>query len=211
MSWSPFVRMFIARISYGRTIRQFIAGTLFAPVGASIVWFTVLGGSELFYQQNSRVDIEGAAPERALYLLLEALPIGTVLAVAASIRTILVVTLFFATSSDSGSLVVDMLTKGGDPHPNKLQRFFRAVTEGAVAAVLLVGRGPPERAVATIGGRRPNTRLPFGRDEETTEHATEEAPQPLPWGHGHRQRDAPDVRPDDGRRPGASDAGTWAL
>lgn len=141
MSWSPFVGMFIARISYGRTIRQFISGTLLAPVGASIVWFTVLGGSGLFYQQNGRLDIAGADPERALFLLLEALPIGTVLAVAASVLTIMVVTLFFATSSDSGSLVVDMLTNGGDPHPIKLQRFFWAVTEGAVAAVLLIVGG----------------------------------------------------------------------
>lgn len=159
MSWSPFVGMFIARISYGRTIRQFISGTLLAPVAASIVWFTVLGGSGLFYQQNGRLDIAGADPERALFLLLGALPIGTVLAVAASVLTILVVTLFFATSSDSGSLVVDMLTNGGDPHPIKLQRFFWAVTEGAVAAVLLVVGGAT--ALSALQAASITAGLPF--------------------------------------------------
>ncbi|WP_216216627.1 BCCT family transporter [Amycolatopsis aidingensis] len=137
MSWSPFVGMFIARISYGRTIREFIGGALFAPVGASIVWFTVLGGTGLRYQQDGTVDIAGGAPESALFTLVGELPIGPVLAVLVSLLTVLVVTLFFATSSDSGSLVVDMLTNGGDPHPVRGQRLFWAVTEGAVAAVLL--------------------------------------------------------------------------
>ncbi|GAB3505782.1 BCCT family transporter [Amycolatopsis cihanbeyliensis] len=137
MSWSPFVGMFIARISYGRTIREFIGGTLFAPVGASIVWFTVLGGTGLRYQLDGKTDIAGGAPESALFTLVGELPIGTILAVLVSLLTVLVVTLFFATSSDSGSLVVDMLTNGGDPHPVRGQRMFWAVTEGAVAAVLL--------------------------------------------------------------------------
>ncbi|MBB4929247.1 choline/glycine/proline betaine transport protein [Lipingzhangella halophila] len=137
MSWSPFVGMFIARISYGRTLRQFIGGTLLAPVAASIVWFSVLGGTGLYYQLAGRVDIGGSAPEQAMFLLVNELPLGTVAAIAVSLLTVLVVTLFFATSSDSGSLVVDMLTNGGDPHPIRAQRLFWAVTEGAVAAVLL--------------------------------------------------------------------------
>jgi choline/glycine/proline betaine transport protein len=137
ISWSPFVGMFIARISYGRTIRQFIGGALIAPVAASIVWFTVLGGTGLYYQMQGRLDIAGGAAERAMFLLMYELPIAEILATSASLLAVLVVTLFFATSSDSGSLVVDMLTNGGDPHPIKAQRFFWAVTEGAVAAVLL--------------------------------------------------------------------------
>ncbi|WP_300016362.1 BCCT family transporter [Pseudonocardia sp.] len=141
MSWAPFVGMFIARISYGRTIRQFVAGALIAPVAASITWFAVLGGSGMFYEINDVTDIAGSPAEESLFLLLQALPVPEILSVAASVLTILVVVLFFATSSDSGSLVVDMLTNGGDPNPIRLQRFFWAVTEGAVAAVLLAVGG----------------------------------------------------------------------
>lgn len=157
MSWSPFVGMFIARISYGRTIRQFIAGTLLAPAGVSVVWFAVLGGSALAYQQDGTVEIARAGdlsddplpPARALFVFLRALPIDTVfvVVVVAAMLAILVAILFFATSSDSASLVVDMLTNGNDPNPVKLQLFFWAVAEGAIAAVLLVVDGPALEAL----------------------------------------------------------------
>ncbi|MQA02801.1 MAG: BCCT family transporter [Streptosporangiales bacterium] len=159
ISWSPFVGMFIARISYGRTLRQFISGTLLAPVGASILWFSVLGGTGLYYQLTNRVDIAGSAPETALFTLIGELPVGTVLATAAALLTVLVVVVFFATSSDSGSLVVDMLTNGGDPHPSKPQRFFWAVTEGAVAAVLLWIGG--STALAALQAASITAGLPF--------------------------------------------------
>jgi choline/glycine/proline betaine transport protein len=141
ISWSPFVGMFLARISYGRTLRSFIAGALFAPVGASMVWLTVFGDSALsVLRADPENSLNGAvdAPENSLFLLFEQLPIGSVLATAASIVVVLVVVLFFATSSDSGSLVIDILTNGGDPNPKWQQRLFWAVTEGAVAIVLLV-------------------------------------------------------------------------
>lgn len=141
MSWSPFVGMFIARISYGRTIRQFIAGALFAPVLASIVWFAVLGGTGLFYQMNGSVDIANADPEQALFMLLDVLPMAGWLVPLLGLLTVVTVAIFFATSSDSGSLVVDMLTNGGDPHPVRAQRLFWAITEGAIAAVLLLVGG----------------------------------------------------------------------
>ncbi len=159
MSWAPFVGMFIARISYGRTVRQFIGGALIAPVAASITWFAVLGGSGLFYEINGTTDIAGSAPENALFLLLQALPVPEILTVFASMLTILVVVLFFATSSDSGSLVVDMLTNGGDPNPLRLQRFFWAVTEGAVAAVLLGIGG--ETALEALQAASITAGLPF--------------------------------------------------
>ncbi len=138
ISWSPFVGMFIARISYGRTIRQFVTGTLFAPVGASIVWFSVFGGAGIFYDRFRDAGIADEPADQSMYLLLEQLPIHGILVTLVSILTIAVVVLFFATSSDSGSLVVDMLTNGGDPHPVKLQRFFWAVVEGLVAVVLIM-------------------------------------------------------------------------
>lgn len=160
MSWAPFVGMFIARISYGRTVRQFVGGALLAPVAASVTWFAVLGGSGMFYEINDTTDIAGSPPEQALFLMLQALPIPEILTVAASVLTILVVVLFFATSSDSGSLVVDMLTNGGDPHPVRLQRFFWAVTEGAVAAVLLAA-APDGAALDALQAASITAGLPF--------------------------------------------------
>jgi choline/glycine/proline betaine transport protein len=138
ISWSPFVGMFIARISYGRTIRQFIAGALFAPVGASMVWLTVFGDSALQrLLANPNNPLAEASAENSLFVLLDQLPIASVVATIASVIGIVVVVLFFATSSDSGSLVVDILTNGGDPNPMWQQRLFWAVLEGVVAAVLL--------------------------------------------------------------------------
>ena len=159
MSWAPFVGMFIARISYGRTVRQLVGGALLAPVGASITWFAVLGGSGLFYEMNGTTDIAGSPAEQSLFLLLQALPIPEILSVLASVLTIVVVVLFFATSSDSGSLVVDMLTNGGDPNPQRAQRFFWAVTEGAVAAVLLGVGG--ETALQALQAASITAGLPF--------------------------------------------------
>ncbi|MCL6439409.1 MAG: BCCT family transporter [Rubrobacteraceae bacterium] len=139
ISWSPFVGMFIARISYGYTIRKFILGTLLIPTGFSIVWFVVFGESALHrvLTGSDRVLADASAPT-ALFVLLEQLPTGKVISLIFSVIAIVVVTLFFATSSDSGSLVVDILTNGGDPHPIWQQRMFWAITEGVIAAVLLI-------------------------------------------------------------------------
>jgi choline/glycine/proline betaine transport protein len=139
IAWSPFVGMFIARVSRGRTIRQFIIGCLLAPTGASIAWFTIFGGSALYYiLEGGNEALAGAGTNDAMFVLLAQLPLGTGLAVMLSLLAILVVSVFFATSSDSGSLVVDMLTNGGNPDPLWQQRLFWAVLEGVVAAVLLV-------------------------------------------------------------------------
>ena len=139
ISWSPFVGMFIARISYGRTLRSFIAGALFAPVGASMVWLTVFGDSALQQLLRDPANPVGSASaEQAIFVLFNQLPVGGIINVIAAVLAIVVVVLFFATSSDSGSLVVDILTNGGDPHPRWQQRLFWAVMEGVVAAVLLV-------------------------------------------------------------------------
>lgn len=136
MSWSPFVGMFIARISYGRTIRQFIGGTLFAPVGASIVWFSVLGGTGLQAQLEG-LDIAAEDEERALFLVLDYLPLGGFLATLLGLLTVLVVAIFFATSADSGSLVLNILSNGGNPETSRLHRALWGILAAAVAAVLL--------------------------------------------------------------------------
>ncbi|MQA07941.1 MAG: BCCT family transporter [Pseudonocardiaceae bacterium] len=140
ISWSPFVGVFIARVSRGRTVREFVAAVLLVPTLISIVWFTTLGGTalarELFGNggliENGEVD-----SNTALFDMLEGLPGGSI---AAGVAVILVV-LFFVTSSDSGSLVVDMLASGGDPEPPTWSRVFWASMEGAVAIALLLAGG----------------------------------------------------------------------
>ncbi|RLM53855.1 BCCT family transporter [Halobellus sp. Atlit-31R] len=141
IAWSPFVGMFIARISKGRTVREFVLGVLFLPSLFSTLWLATFGGSAL---SNTLVG-NGAALATyndvgqtvAMFALLEQFPLG---ALSGLLATLLVIT-FFVTSSDSGSLVVDHLTSGGKHDVPKVQRIFWAVTEGGVAAVLLIGGG----------------------------------------------------------------------
>lgn len=154
ISWSPFVGMFIARISYGYTVRQFILGTLLIPTGASMVWFVIFGRTALDYVMGGNAQaLLDANSANAIFVLMDQLPVPWIIASIASALAIVVVTLFFATSSDSGSLVVDILTNGGDPNPIWQQRLFWAIMEGAVAAVLLVagtlGGGDPLSALQT--------------------------------------------------------------
>ncbi|WP_026116714.1 BCCT family transporter [Nocardiopsis valliformis] len=138
ISWAPFVGIFLARISYGRTIREFILGALFAPVVVSILWFGVFGGAGLYYELFGDGGFQDGNEADAAFHLMEALPLAPAVAVVASVLLILVVTIFFVTSSDSGSLVVDMLTNGGSTQAYRLQRGFWAVSEGAVTLILLV-------------------------------------------------------------------------
>ncbi|MCO6441724.1 MAG: BCCT family transporter [Nitrococcus mobilis] len=164
ISWSPFVGMFIARISYGYTIRQFIAGTLLIPTGASIVWFVVFGRTalEALLDDGGNKALLTASAPKAIFVLLEQLPVTGLIALIASVITITVVTLFFATSSDSGSLVVDILTNGGDPHPIWQQRLFWAVMEGLIAAVLLIaGAATGGDALGALQTGAVTTGLPF--------------------------------------------------
>jgi choline/glycine/proline betaine transport protein len=140
ISWSPFVGMFIARISRGRTIREFILGVLLVPSLVSFVWFTVMGNTAIFLQDTGAADILGPTNEDeafALFALLENFPLASV----TSVLAILVIITFFVTSSDSGSFVIDMIASGGNQDPPRVQRIFWAVSEGVVAAVLLGAGG----------------------------------------------------------------------
>ncbi|MBA2441203.1 MAG: BCCT family transporter [Rubrobacter sp.] len=143
ISWSPFVGMFIARISYGRSIRQFVAVMLLAPSGASFVWFTIFGNTALSSlmagEGGGLASLESDARD-GMFALFSQLPLGALGGVL-SFLAIIVVALFFITSSDSGSLVVDILTNGGDPNPIWQTRSMWAIIEGAVAAVLLGAGG----------------------------------------------------------------------
>src|SRR5699024_6095130 len=115
IAWSPFVGVFIARISRGRTVREFVVGALLVPTIVGFLWFTVLGGTGIHRQRTvgDLVPDGGLVAEVALFDTLGNLPMGTVLSVIA----LILVVVFFVTSSDSGSLVVDMLASGGHPNP----------------------------------------------------------------------------------------------
>ena len=140
ISWSPFVGMFIARISRGRTIREFVFGALLLPAAFTIFWFTVFGNSAIWLETDGAglaALVEQNLPV-ALFAMLEMLPFGAPLFTTVAL---IVVFLFFVTSSDSGSLVVDQITAGGIDDAPVRQRIFWAVTEGAIAGVLLIGGG----------------------------------------------------------------------
>ncbi|QBI21854.1 BCCT family transporter [Egibacter rhizosphaerae] len=140
ISWSPFVGMFIARVSRGRTIREFIAGVVLVPTAVTAVVLSVLGETAFFRELFGEGGVVAAAEETldvALFAMLEGLPATTV----TSIVAILIIAAFFITSSDSGSLVDDIHASGGSLAPHKATRVFWAVAEGSVAGVLLLAGG----------------------------------------------------------------------
>lgn len=140
ISWAPFVGIFIARISRGRTVRQFIAGVLLVPTLLTFLWFAIMGGSALYrelFGEGGMIGEDGVSTDLALFQLLDGLPLATLLSWIA----IFLIVVFFVTSSDSGSFVVDMIASGGDPNPPVWSRAFWAGIEGVIAAVLLVAGG----------------------------------------------------------------------
>jgi choline/glycine/proline betaine transport protein len=150
ISWSPFVGVFIARISRGRTVREFVGGVLLVPTLVCFLWFSVLGGSALYTELFGGGGLVGpggeVVPENALFDLLAALPGGAVLSVGA----IVLVALFFITSADSGALVVSMLSAGGDPEPRTPLRVLWAALGGVLAIALLVAGGLTALQTAAI-------------------------------------------------------------
>lgn len=155
ISWSPFVGMFIARISRGRTIREFIIGVLLVPAGFTFLWLSLFGNTALTMElADSGINLVTAALEdspTALFVMLGQLPWSNVMSLVA---TLLIIT-FFVTSSDSGSLVIDIITSGGNEDPPVWQRIFWAVTEGAVAAALLLAGGLSALQAAAISSALP--------------------------------------------------------
>jgi len=137
MSWAPFVGMFIARISRGRTIREFVFGVLLAPTVIGSLWFTFFGDAAILRQreQGDMLLPDGTVgTDTSLFQLLDGFPLATF----TSVLAILVVIFFFVTSSDSGSLVIDILSSGGNLETPKITRVFWTVLEGVAAAVLLL-------------------------------------------------------------------------
>ncbi|MGY5847974.1 BCCT family transporter [Salegentibacter sp. HM20] len=155
IAWSPFVGMFIARISKGRSIKEFILGVLIVPSLVTFFWISAFGSSaiqEALLGNNAIVDAVNEDVAIALFIFLEEYPLAIVLNLVA----VLLIAGFFVTSSDSGSLVIDSLTSGGKIDAPVGQRVFWAITEGTVAAVLLIGGGLQALQTASIV-----TGLPF--------------------------------------------------
>ncbi|WP_446216390.1 BCCT family transporter [Micromonospora sp. IBHARD004] len=149
ISWAPFVGIFIARISQGRTVREFVTGVLLVPSGASVVWFAIMGGTALRVQRTGARDLVadvGASVENALFGLLQALPLATVTTVLAAV----LVALFFITGADSAALVLGSLSSRGALRPHRGVVVLWGVLIGAVAAALLLAGGLAALQQATI-------------------------------------------------------------
>ena len=159
ISWSPFVGMFIARVSRGRTVREFITCVLLIPTLVSAIWMTTMGGTAIDQMINRVADsavfgyvVEAYVPELSLFGMLSELPLAGITSVVA----IVLVMVFFVTSSDSGSLVIDTITAGGKINAPVSQRIFWVIFEGLVAAALLIGGGLIALQAASV-----STGLPF--------------------------------------------------
>ena len=137
LSWTPFVGMFIARISRGRTIRQFVTGVLLVPSVVSLIWFAIFGGAAISIQQSG-VDLAGeGTTEGQLFTLLDQFPFATV----ASIVVIVLVAIFFVSGADAASIVMGSLSERGTIEPSKATVVFWGAATGAVAAVMLLVGG----------------------------------------------------------------------
>ncbi|MFG3322239.1 BCCT family transporter [Streptomyces sp. NPDC048171] len=137
ISWTPFVGMFIARISRGRTIRQFIGGVILVPSTVSLIWFAIFGGSAMRLQEQNRLGDE-TTPEGRLFAVLQEYPIAT----ATSLLVMILVAIFFVSGADAASIVMGTLSQKGALEPSRWTVVFWGVVTGAVAAImLLVGSG----------------------------------------------------------------------
>ena len=155
ISWSPFVGMFIARVSRGRTIRQFLTGVLLVPTGFTFMWMTVFGNTSIYLIMKKGMtqlaDTVNADSSLALFAFLEHFPFSTLLSMVA----VCMVILFFVTSADSGSLVIDMLASGGKTETPLWQRVFWASSTGVVAITLLLTGGLGALQTLTIASALP--------------------------------------------------------
>ncbi len=138
VAWSPFVGMFIARVSYGRTVREFVAWVLVVPTIIGVIWMSTFGGTALHQLLTDGYrGVADSVPELAMFKMLEGLPFTEVVSAVA----LVLIAIFFVTSADSGALVVDTITAGGKMDAPVQQRVFWCVLVGLVAIVLLLGGG----------------------------------------------------------------------
>ncbi|RZT64326.1 choline/glycine/proline betaine transport protein [Microcella alkaliphila] len=150
IAWAPFVGIFIARISKGRTVREFVVGVMLVPTIITFLWFSVLGGTAIYtelYGAGGLVSADGGVDtEGALFAVLGSAPGGAALILGA----ILLISIFFITSADSGSLVMGMLATGGDPEPRRWVRAFFVVVVALLAISLLLVGGLSALQTASI-------------------------------------------------------------
>ena len=154
IAWSPFVGMFIARVSYGRTVREFITWVLVIPTIIGLLWMSTFGGTaldQLF--TTGYMGVAEAVPELALFKMLEQLPLTSIV----STISVFLIAIFFVTSADSGSLVMDIITAGGKLDAPVAQRVFWCLLAGMVAIALMLGGGMASLQAMTI-----SVGLPFG-------------------------------------------------
>ncbi|KPD03558.1 choline BCCT transporter BetT [Moellerella wisconsensis] len=155
LSWSPFVGMFIARISRGRTIREFVTGVLFVPAGFTLLWMTIFGNSAINLIMNKGATQLAETVQTdvslALFDFLTYFPFSTVLSFVAMIMVVV----FFVTSADSGAMVVDTLASGGDSNTPIWQRIFWAALMGVVAITMLLAGGLQALQTLTIASALP--------------------------------------------------------
>jgi len=138
ISWSPFVGMFIARVSRGRTVREFMISVLLIPSGACVLWMTAFGGTAISQVVNDGYEaVSGAELPLQLFTMLDVMPLAQI----TSFIAIVLVVIFFVTSSDSGSLVIDTIAAGGKVDAPTPQRVFWVTFEGLVAIALILGGG----------------------------------------------------------------------
>ncbi|MFS0786352.1 BCCT family transporter [Shouchella sp. 1P09AA] len=141
MSWAPFIGLFVARISKGRSIREFIAGVLFVPAALALIWFSSFGGSSLYYEVSQGIStitsVSQTNEELAMFVLLEQLP----LSLLTSIVALLLIFIFFITSADSATFILGSMTSNGMQNPPTKLKLLWGILIGAVAAVLLLSGG----------------------------------------------------------------------
>jgi choline/carnitine/betaine transport len=137
LSWTPFVGMFIARISRGRTIRQFVTGVLLVPSLVSLVWFAIFGGAAISMQQDGAKLAGASSAEGQLFAMLGELPLATI----TSVLVMILVAIFFVSGADAASIVMGSLSEGGALEPSRKTVVFWGVATGGVAAVMLLVGG----------------------------------------------------------------------
>ncbi len=152
ISWAPFVGIFIARISKGRTIRQFVGGALGAPLLFTLVWFSVFGLAAIDLELNNGVALAAqveADVSVALFSFLENYPLATI----TSLLSVLIIVIFLTTSADSAALVIDLLSRHADKPSHTGQRVFWTLLTGTIAGTLLLGGGlnALQNVITTLG------------------------------------------------------------
>ncbi|WP_240487251.1 BCCT family transporter [Actinomadura flavalba] len=157
ISWTPFVGMFIARISRGRTIRQFVGGVILAPCLVSLVWFAVFGGTSTLLQARGVPLADAGSPEAQMFTMLREFPIFG----AVSVLVIVLIAIFFVTGADSASLVMGTLSQHGTLDPTRPVVIVWGVLTGGVAAIMLIIGGGGDAALTGLQNLTILVSVPF--------------------------------------------------